>query len=70
MIKIVEIPEKPSWTKYILNLKIGEQLKVPISKRSTVASRISGTIKDRFPERQYPTDAVSEPGWLIVHRIA
>lgn len=68
--EILEIPEKPSWTKYILDLKVGERLKAPISKRSTIASRISGTIKDKYPGRHYPTDAVSEPGWLIITRTA
>ncbi|WP_285011308.1 hypothetical protein [Pedobacter faecalis] len=67
--EVFELPKKISWTTILEDMEVGGKLTVDEKTgRSTVAPRISGKIKDKYPERSYSTDRISSPGKLIVTR--
>jgi hypothetical protein len=67
--EVFEMPVKVSWTTKLSEMEVGETLRVSLNVgRKTVAPRISREIKLMHPDREYPTDAKSEPGILIIKR--
>lgn len=71
MTKIIDLPERESWTTILENMVVGIKIKVPKDKgRKTVAPRISREIKHMHPLRRYKTDSKSDPDYMIIERKA
>lgn len=70
--KVVKAPkEKFSWTKEILKVEVnGEPLRVEAADAKTIYERLSREVKIKCPKGVFKTDAVSEPGYLLVTRTA
>jgi hypothetical protein len=71
IMEILELPNKVSWTTILLDLPVGGWIEVDAKTgRGTIAPRISGKIKDKYPERTYATDRETKPGKMIITRTA
>lgn len=67
---IIQPPKQTfSWTPILEAMNIGEEIEAPVRFSKTIRERISGKIKDKFPDRLYETDSKSKPGILIIRRI-
>lgn len=52
---IVTITKAPTWTDMIIGLVKEQELNAPYDKMRSITSLISGTIKFKYPDRQFTT---------------
>jgi len=70
-LKIVTPPQtKFVWLDELSEVENGSFLRTMPEYRTAIAPVISREMKIKFPDRRYRTDLKTEPGFLLVHRLA